>query len=179
VLRPAMRRPITSLAIATVLALSSFACWGGASDPRVRPVKMGDVDTGATSMEAVRRQLQGTWELASLEVLSGGSMVPVPSAKGQLTYDEFGNLQMRGTVNDPKIDSGVLQLSGRAVIDPAKHMLRLMDVKGTTTTAEQALDSTVDPAKVRYYEFVNDLLKTTVKDASGATTATATWKRVS
>ena len=63
------------------------------------------------------------------------------------------------------------------MVDPTKHMLRLMDMKGTTTSAEQALDSNIDPAKVRYYEFDGELLKTTVKDASGATTATATWKR--
>ncbi len=172
-----MRRCVTWLVFVTSFALSTLGCWGGTSDPRVRPVKMGDVDTGATSMEAVRRQLQGTWELVSLEVMSpGGTLAKVP-ARGQLTYDEFGNLQMSGTVNDPNIDSGVLRLSGRAVIDPTKHMLRLMDVKGTTTSAEQALDSQIDPAKVRYYEFVDDLLKTTVKDAKGATTATATWKR--
>jgi hypothetical protein len=128
----------------------------------------------------VRRQLQGTWNLVTLEVTSpGGAPVKVP-ATGQLKYDEFGNVSMNGVVTDPKIDSGVLKLSGRAVIDPTKNMLRFADVTGSTTTAEQALDSKVDPAKVRYYEFVGgDMLKTTVKDASGATTATATWKRAS
>jgi hypothetical protein len=172
-----MRRPPASVAVALSLAVSVCGCWGGSSDPRVRPVKMGDVDTGANSVEAVRRQLQGTWDLVSLEVASPSGPVKVP-AKGQLKYDEYGNLAIDGNVTDPKIDSGVLKLSGRAVIDPTKHMLRLQGVTGTTNAAEQALDSNLDPAKVRYYEFVGDLLKTTVKDASGATTATTTWKRV-
>jgi hypothetical protein len=172
-----MRRVLTSLAIATWVAGSVSGCWGGSSEPRVRPVKGGDVDTGATSVEAVRRQLQGTWDLMSLEVPSPSGPVKVP-ATGRLEYDEYGNLKIDGSVTDPRIDSGVMKLSGRAVVDPTRHMLRLMDVKGTTTSAEQALDSNIDPAKVRYYEFDGDLLKTTVKDASGATTATATWKRV-
>jgi hypothetical protein len=134
------------------------------------------VDTGTGSVESVRRQLQGTWDLVSLEVASPSGPVKVP-ATGQLKYDEYGNLSVDGSVTDPRIDSGVLKLSGRAIIDPAKHMLRLTNMTGTTTSAEQALDSNIDPAKVRYYEFVGDLLKTTVKDASGATTATTTWKR--
>jgi hypothetical protein len=171
-----MCRALTSLAIATLVAGSVSGCWGGSSEPRVRPVKGGDVDTGLNSVEAVRRQLQGTWALVSLEVASPSGPVKVP-ATGQLKYDEYGNLTIDGSVTDPRIDSGVLKLSGRAVVDPTKHMLRLMDIKGTTTSAEQALDSNIDPAKVRYYEFDGELLKTTVKDASGATTATATWKR--
>jgi hypothetical protein len=139
---------------------------------------MGDVDTGATSVEAVRRQLQGTWDLVTLEVKSpSGALVAVP-AKGQLKYDEYGNLTLDGSVTDPNVDSGVIRMSGRAVIDPTKHMLRLTGMTGTTTSAEQALDSNIDPAKVRYYEFAGELLKTTAKDANGATTATATWKRI-
>jgi hypothetical protein len=173
-----MRRSVTSFTIATSLALSLVGCWSSSSAPRVRPVKGADVDTTATSVESVRRQLQGTWDLVTLEVkAANGALVPVP-AKGQLIYDEYGNLKIDGSVSDPSIDSGVIRMSGRAVIDPTKHMLRLMSMTGTTTSAEQALDSTIDPAKVRYYEFVGDTLKTTVKDASGATTAAATWKRI-
>jgi hypothetical protein len=173
-----MRRPPTSLAIATSLAVSLCGCWGGSSEPRVRPVKMGEVDTGANSVESVRRQLQGTWDLVTLEVTSPSGPVKVP-AKGQLKYDEYGNMSMTGSVTDASnVAPGVLTISGRAVIDPTKHMLRFANVTGDTTAAEQALDSNIDPAKVRYYEFVGELLKTTVKDASGATTATATWKRI-
>jgi hypothetical protein len=173
-----MRRPL-SLAIAIACAVSLCGCWGGSSDPRVRPVKMGDVDTGANSVESVRRQLQGTWELVALEMTSPSGPVNVP-AKGQLKYDEYGNMSLSGRVTDAtNVDPGILTISGRAVIDPTKHMVRFTNVTGDTTAAEQALDSNIDPAKVRYYEFVGEMLKTTVKDASGATTATATWKRIS
>jgi hypothetical protein len=138
---------------------------------------MGDVDTGANSLEGVRRQLQGTWDLVTLEVTSPSGPVKVP-AKGRLQYDEYGNMSLTGSVTDASnVDPNVLTISGRVVIDPTKHMFRFASVTGDTTVAEQTLDSNIDPAKVRYYEFVGDLLKTTVKDASGATTATATWKR--
>lgn len=139
---------------------------------------MGDVDTGANSVEAVRRQLQGTWNLVTLEVTSPSGPVTVP-AKGQLKYDEYGNMSVTGSVTDATaVDPNVLTISGRAVIDPARHMLRFADVSSNNASAGQVLDSKIDPAKVRYYEFVGDLLKTTVKDASGATTATTTWRRV-
>ena len=49
-----------------------------AKTARERPVKMGDVDTGPGSLEAVRRQLEGSWELVSLAVVPQGGGEPVP-----------------------------------------------------------------------------------------------------
>jgi len=147
--------------------------------PRVRPVKAGDVDTGAQSTEAVRRQFLGTWELASLAVTSpSGEATPV-DATGRMQYDEFGNLSMRGTITgNQNLDSSVLNVSGRIVIDPVTHTFRFQAVSAPNADARR-IDPQLDAAHVRYYEFVGDLLKTTVKDAKGATTATATWKRAS
>lgn len=169
------RTTVLLIAVALVLPLVQ----GCKAAPRVRPVKAGDVDTGAQSTEAVRRQFLGTWDLASLAVTSpAGDATPV-EATGRMQYDEFGNLSMRGTITgNQNLDSSVLNVSGRIVIDPVTHTFRFQAVTGPDADARR-IDPQLDAAHVRYYEFVGDQLKTTVKDAKGATTATATWKRAS
>jgi len=74
--------------------------------------------------------------------------------------------------------AGSFSVSGRIVIDPVTHTFRFQAVTAPDADARR-IDPQLDAAHVRYYEFVGDLLKTTVKDAKGATTATATWKRAS
>ena len=170
---------LTQVTCTVLLALPILTACQAA--PRATPVKMGPVDTGAGSVESVRRQLQGSWELVTLEVMApGGAPTKVP-ATGHLKYDEYGNLTIDGRVTAAAggVDPNVLNMSGRAVIDPDKHMLRFQDVEATTAAADRPLDSRIDASKVRYYEFVGDELKTTTKDAAGATTAIATWKRAS
>jgi len=39
------------------------------------------------------------------------------------------------------------------------------------------VDPQLDASHVRYYELVADVLKRTIKNTGGATTATATWKK--
>ena len=160
-------------AAATALSLVT----GCTAAPRVRPVKMGDVDTGAQSMEAVRQQLKGTWQLVSLEVASPSGALTPAQANGQLTFDDYGNLAMKGTITGgSNLDPSALNLTGRVAIDPVAHTFRVGGVSAANADARR-VDPKIDPANVRYYVFEGDLLKTTTKNASGATTATATWKR--
>ena len=171
-----MRR-IGLLVIAAACVLPPV--FGCKADPRVRPVKMGPVDTGPSSIEAVRRQLKGTWELTALELFSPtGEKIPA-QATGRLQYDEYGNIAMQGTIapGGPQIDGSVLNLTGRVAIDPVTGTLRITKVEAASAD-DKRVDPQLDTANVRYYELTGDVLKTTVKNASGATTATATWKRI-
>lgn len=168
-------------AVAAALALATtLGCYQSPNSTPVktRAMKGGDVDMGPNSLEATRRRLQGTWELTSLEVFSPSGQPLAAQAIGRLQYDEFGNLSMQGKITGgPDVDSSVLNVTGRVAIDPVAHTLRFQDV--TSRTAEQPrVDPQLDAGLVRYYEFVGDMLKTTVKAADGRTTATATWKRV-
>ena len=164
------------LLVSVVLSLPWLAACPAA--PRARPVKMGPVDTGAESVEAVRRQLQGTWELVSLDLYPAGGQKVTPQASGRLEYDQYGNLSMTGTINgDAQVDPSVLNLTGRATIDPPTHTIRFGGVAAASADAKR-LDPTLDAAHVRYYEFDGALLRTTVKNSAGATTATATWRKV-
>jgi hypothetical protein len=113
-------------------------------------------------------------------MLSQAGEMLIVQAQGTLSYDDFGNLAMKGTVTgSTDIDPAALNISGRATIDPDKHTIRIMDVTSATPD-DRRVDPSIDPKKVRHYEFTGvDELKTTVVDASGKTTASATWKRQS
>jgi hypothetical protein len=163
------------LVVAALVASSLTGCQAA---PRARPVKMGPVDSGLDSVEAVRRQLKGTWQIVSLDVYGAdGAKHPV-QATGTLTYDDYGNMSIRGRITgDEKIEQADLDLSGRVTIDPDTRMLRFGGVTADTPD-QRRLDPTLDARHVRYYEFDGELLKTITKNASGATTAAITWKRV-
>jgi len=158
-----------------LLALSLICGCQGAT---TRAVKMGPVDTGATSVEFVRRQLKGTWELTALEVVTRTGEKIAPQASARLTYDEFGNLAMRGTVaGGAEIDPSLLNLTGQVVIDPVAHTFKFTAIAAASADARR-VDPQLDAKNTRHYQFEGDLLKTTAKTAEGATTATATWKKV-
>jgi hypothetical protein len=164
--------------ILLIAALATTVLAGCEAAPRSRPVKMGPVDTGLDSVEAARRQLKGTWELVSLDVFSPTGEKTTAQATGKLTYDEFGNLAMTGTVTgSAQIDPSALNLTGRVAIDPDAHTLRITSVSAASTD-DKRVDPKLDASNVRYYAFSGDLLTTTLKNAAGAITATATWKRV-
>jgi len=172
-----MRQRFVVLLLA-LLALPFAA--GCPSAPRVRPVKMGPTDTGAGSVESERRRLKGAWQLESLQMLSQTGQMLTVQAQGVLTYDDYGNLTMKGTVTgSTDIDPSALNISGRAAIDPDKHTIRILDITSATPD-DRRVDPSIDPQKVRHYQFVSDNeLKTTVVNAEGKTTAAATWKRQS
>lgn len=165
------------MAVAAALLLP--VTLGCEAAPRQRPVKMGPVDAGPGSVEWVRRQLQGTWVLTGLDLFSPSGERIAAQATGRLEYDEFSNLSMQGNLTaGPEIDSSVLNLTGRVAIDPKKQTLQFQDVDAPTPDGKR-VDPLLAATHVRYYELTGDLLKITVKDAKGLTTATATWKKVS
>jgi hypothetical protein len=170
------KRSSVTAVFVTAVALSVLP--GCAKTARERPVKMGDVNTGAGSLEAVRRQLQGTWDLVSLAVVPQGGGEPVPlQARGTLTYDEFGNLTVDAHTDDPNAPQAartgnLLTFKGRAVIDAAKSELKLMDVTGNVDP-----NTVISTERRRRYAFEGDLLKLSSLEPNGQIAATATWRR--
>jgi hypothetical protein len=172
--RTAERSALVCLALALALA----AC-AAPAQPRRKPIPMSAVDTSAGSVEAVRRQLEGTWELVSAEVYpEPGKVVPV-EATGRLTFDAYGNVRTDATLAEPSADaSRLLSYSGNVVIDPRKKEWRLTDVTAEEgAPPEKALPNEVGPDKIRAYEFVGDELKLLMKDETGRATGSATWRR--
>ena len=151
------------------------------SAPRKRPIKMGEVNTGPGSLESVRRQLQGTWELVDAVALDAAGKPTPRKADGRLTYDQYGNLTINARLADSTQPSssvsGLLAYSGRVVIDPAKSELVLMDLKSRLPSGEP-IPAEVSPDKIRLYTIEGDTLTLTSKDASGVATARTTWRKV-
>jgi hypothetical protein len=171
-----MQKQFTVVLVAFVAATTLGAC---AAAPLHSPMRMGPVDAGAGSLESVRRQLSGSWDLVSLTAFQppSGNAVDV-KASAVLTYDDYGNLTMKGARTDAGRDpatTALLDYSGRAVIDVANQQLHLQSISGSG--ASDPTGAEVFLASVRRYAFEGELLKISTIDAKGNTTATAVWKR--
>ena len=170
------QRPLTAAIVLTV-ALTGVGC---AAAPRTRPVKGAEVDAGPGSVEYDRRQLQGTWRLDTYTVYEGPTHRRVPAA-AQLTYDEFGNLSITGTIKDNEgADAAqrlLIDVSGRAVIDAKKKELRLVALDGA---ADLPLDvqRRVDFNETRRYAVKPTSLMLTVVGETGNTLATTEWTKL-
>jgi hypothetical protein len=144
--------------------------------PRQRAVKGGPVDTGAGSLEAVRRDLQGTWILSSLTVVDATGAKRAAKANGTLTYDDKGNMLVRGSVEGADRSAITLDFTGRIVIDPARHRFYAQDLQ-TDRPVDPVQIEAVSPDKVRQYELAGDTFTVTYLDAASKPTAVAVWHR--
>jgi hypothetical protein len=157
----------------TVIALAAGVACGPSA--RQRPVEGGPVATGPGSLEFTRKQLQGTWTLTRLEVANAqGTLQPV-RAKAQLTYDAFGNLAMKGVLEEPLpgqttiTDAPALVYTGRAVIDTARQEIQLTDLDAKLAPDPSILAAAATTSR-RKYAFEGNQLTLWVVDASGRTT---------
>jgi hypothetical protein len=163
---------LPAVVLATVSACAS-------SRPRQRPVEGGAVEAGPGSLESVRRQLEGTWNLMSAEVMSAVGVKTTLKASAVLTYDAYGNLSLKGDFEDPAATAeqkATLNFTGRAVIDTQRQVLRLLDLQQSEGEFA-ALPADLAAGRERAYAFSGDLLTLTVKDAKGRVTAVNTWRK--
>ena len=176
-LRRAMNRSL--LLAAAVLALAgSLAC---KAESLERPLDVGPVASGPGSIEAERRRLQGSWRLDRFEVIDSAGAARVVRAEAILTYDEYGNLTVRGKLLEPipgekTIEHPLLQYAGPIVIDPPKQQFRLGAIKAPTAI-DPGLESKIDPSFLRKYELTDTTLKISYLNASGSPTAIASFTR--
>ena len=160
----------------------SMALAGCAASPRQRPIQGGPVNTGAGSLEHTRRQLEGTWTLTKLEVPNAaGTLVPV-RAKAQLSYDAFGNLAMKGVLEEPLpgqatiTDAPALVYSGRAVINTQQSELQLLGID-TSVRPDPTIEAAVAASSRRKYTLSDHELVITTVDAGGRTMLRATYTK--
>ena len=168
------------VAVAVALVMAS-GCAG--SPERGRPIPLGPVESGPNSLESVRRQFEGQWDLVSAESYSPTGQAVAIKGKGRLTYDAYGNLTVDGRFDEgqEQRDGSIARLlsyKGRAVIDVVASRLVLQDMEKRVESGADAPEG-MSTANVRYYAFEGDLLTLTIKDASGRTTAKTTWRRIS
>jgi hypothetical protein len=146
---------------------------------RVRPIEGGSVNTGAGSLEDTRKQLEGTWNLVSAEVVSADGSRRAVKASAVMTYDGFGNFSIKGAYEDPAVgadQTAALNFTGRAVIDVQKKELHLLDVQQTDADFAR-LPAEMAAARSRAYAFSLNQVTMTVKNGKGQVAAVNTWRK--
>jgi hypothetical protein len=156
----------------TAILVSLVSGCSGA--PRKNPVRLGAVDAGPGSLEAVRRQLQGKWELVAVETFDAAGTSTTHRGDGLLTFDEFGTVTATGRLDDAPDAGNLVTFSGRAVIDTARHLIVL--VPPTGTAGEHHAAAVPDPA--RQYLLQGSVLTLTVQDPGGHPRVRTTWHRL-
>lgn len=165
------------------IAVAGLMVSGCAGSPeRARPIPLGPVASGPNSLESVRRQFEGQWDLVSAETYDASGQPHALKVKGRLTYDAYANLTVdaRFAEGQEQMDGSVknlLSYKGRAVIDTAKSRLVLQEVEKRNASGADAPEG-MEAANARYYAFEGDLLTLTMKDAAGKTTGKSVWRRI-
>lgn len=174
-MRNLSHRSILTVVCTAALAFALAACGPSVSMRKSRRTQVAPVST--ETLEGTRQALEGSWTLVSLEVVNPqGSRTPV-KATGQLKYDAFGTMTIRGVVDDPALrDKLTLNYDGRIVLDTTRHEFRPMDLV-SDRPVEPSQIVPVSPDKIRRYELVLDSFVVTYLDASSQPTAVASWRR--
>jgi len=165
------------LALGAVIAATSLLAGACAQNNSMRAERMGLANTGPGSLAATRKALEGTWRLVSLEMVDGsGARRPI-KASGELTYDAYGNMTIRGVIEDPA-ERGplVLDYQGRILIDTQKLQFYAADL-ASDRPVESGQAASIAPDKVRQYELTADSFVVTYLDAAAKPTAVARWQR--
>ncbi len=168
----------------TVIALQ-LGCYAGplrspaATSPAGAPIRRptgAATGAGASALSTVRARLQGNWDLQSTETYPAPGEVVSLAAQGLLTYDDFGNLSLQATITDDAEQAAFWNISGRVAIDVFNQ--RMVFTKIDANLDPDTLPGEISPDQVRYFEFRDDLLITTVWDERGRTIAETVWKKI-
>lgn len=137
--------------------------------------------SAADDIDTIRQKFIGDWELASYYTFPVNGSEREMGYIGRLSYDRFGNMAGLGMPKDlPKLqrESNERLMQGFAYWGPVSWDLE----RGTVIHHVQGspmVPQWVGGDNVRYFEFEgNDILKLSLRDNNGRTTATLTWHRL-
>jgi hypothetical protein len=174
--------PRFNAASVVVAHATAMAC---AASERQRPVSMGPVATGAGTLTAARKFLEGRWILESMVVTPPGAKPITLKGSGVLTYDDFGNLEMNLKADEASSDllraggvvipDGVVSTKGRTAIDMQNRTLTYI-LEGQASAMKTG-GGPLSPNRPRHWEVAGDVLTLTTKNESGAVLSTSRWKK--
>ena len=168
---------------------------GCAASPRQRSVSGGSVGDGANSLTMVRQQLEGRWQLVSLNFAAEDGRKADVEASGMLSMDNFANLSIEFTMTDAGMKAlsslGItfpnprVSTSGQAAINPASREITYVGTRFTTsggmdpqTAARRQTPFALEP--VRYYSFDEQgLLTLSTRYDDGKDAVVGKWKKAS
>jgi hypothetical protein len=169
----------------TGLVLTSiFTMSGCAAAPLNKPIKVGEANTGAGTVNAARQYLEGRWSLESFEVYPPGKPQVTLHGEGTLTYDDFGNLKMEIRADQAAADllrsagidipgNGVISSEGRTAVDMQNKTLTYVIQGQPVGTGPLALN------RPRHWEVDGNVLTLTTKDDAGKPLSVGRWKKTS
>jgi hypothetical protein len=156
--------------------LAVIVVGGCAAKARETPLRTDRIEEGTGSLEAVRRKLEGTWDLQSFETYPSPGKTVTQKARAVLTYDAYGNMTIDGRLEQPDASSAAAQFlsyKGRVVIDVATSQLRVVGAEGDAAKLPKEASTNL----ARQYAFQGDILTLSMVDARGQATARTTWKK--
>lgn len=134
----------------------------------------------ADALQDIKQQFQGDFELVSyVQFPQSGEPIDM-NYIGRLSYDAHGNMAGLGMPRDlPERNraaeervTGGFAYWGKVSIDLEKRLV-IHHVEGSPMVPEW-----VGGDNVRHFEFSDGLLKLSLKNASGRTTATLSWRKL-
>jgi hypothetical protein len=173
-----VQNPLKQL-ITTGFLVAITACAGA---PRQRPIEMGPVDTGAGTLTAARKFLEGRWMLESFEVRPPGKAPILLKGAGTLVYDDMGNLRMEIRADQQSADllraagidirDGMISTEGRTAIDLQNRTLTyVLDGQAPLVRGPLGMD------RPRHWVVEGDVLTLTTKDDAGQPLSVGRWRR--
>jgi len=164
---------------ATVL----FSMAGCAPAPINKPINLGPTETGAGSLVAARKYLEGRWSLESFEVYPPGKPKVTLTGQGVLTYDEFSNLKIEIRVDQATSDlltnagidvgsGGIVSSDGRTAVDLQNKTLTYVIQGQPVGSGPLALN------RPRHWQVEGNILTLTTQDDAGKPTSVGRWKKL-
>ena len=164
---------------ATVL----FSMAGCAPAPIKKPINLGPTETGAGSLVAARKYLEGRWSLESFEVYPPGKPKLTLTGQGVLTYDEFSNLKIEIRVDQATSDlltnagidvgsGGIVSSEGRTAVDLQNKTLTYVIQGQPVGSGPLALN------RPRHWQVDGNILTLTTQDDAGKPTSVGRWKKL-
>ena len=174
-----MRHLLRSMTLAAVAA--AFVTIGGCAP---KPIGLARVDTGAGTLAAARKYLQGRWGLLSFEVHPPGRDVIQVKGEGTLLFDGFGNLEMEIRTDETTgqalseagipLEKGRLSVKGRTAVDMAHQTLTFVP-EGQPLIVPPSGPLAADHP--RHWTVEGEVLTVSTKDDSGNPTTVGLWRK--
>ena len=164
--------------LATVLAGMA----GCAAAPINKPIDLGPSETGAGTVNAARKYLEGRWSLESFEFYPAGKPKVTLTGQGVLTYDDFGNLRMEIRADQAASDQlraagidirdGIISSDGRTAVDmPNRTLTYVIQGQPATGTGPLAMN------RPRHWQVDGNVLTLTTRDDAGNVASVGRWRK--
>lgn len=177
--------------VAAAAVVAAVLLGGCAASERQRPIQTSPIATGGNTLQAARKQFEGTWTLVALEYGSPeGKRATVDGTAGTLTADGFGNLEIEYRMSEAglrileglgfKAPDRVISTKGRSVINVDQKSIVYVDDSAKAFDPKVAAGRANPFAleRTRFYDFgAEGTLTLTTRHDDGKDAVVSRWKK--